>query len=248
MLEHIPDEVRLKVLIGFTRSLILNSRNTEIFRLDEIVKEHSSLPLQKISRKEMEEKIKEDLKEKIKEEVKEKLAKEKLIIQEDKNEKLFNQSPHEIKKDFFKSRPRVQLTKPAEFQVKRSLKIPRVSFPPHLRSVKPFPSNNISMDLGKLNPFIQDSNVTSLESEGENEPVCVIGSMGRKPTNVKLSKREIDEVIHRFSEKSRIPKSEGMFKVAVGKLLLTAMISSSVSPRFVIEKLRNNNLPKPGRY
>ena len=53
--------------------------------------------------------------------------------------------------------------------------------------------------------------------------------------------KKIDEVINRFSNLAKIPKSEGLFKVAVGILLLTATISESVSSRFVIEKIKNKN-------
>ncbi|MCR4327526.1 MAG: hypothetical protein NUV46_03015 [Nanoarchaeota archaeon] len=245
MLEHTSDEVRLKALIGVVRNLIENSRNTEIFRLDEIIKENSFLPSRKITKEEIREKIKEEVKEKIKEEIQEKIEKENSMRFEGVKveEKLFRTSPP-IQKKVFPITQASQQNRPPEFKVKRVLKIPKVSFPNYLRSVKPVPSERASIDLGKLNPFIEDRNVTSLESEGENEPVYVMGSMGRKPTNLRLSKREIDEVINRFSEQSRIPKSQGMFKVAVGKLLLTAMLSNSVSSRFVIEKIKGEEIPQ----
>lgn len=247
MLERTSDEIRLKALLGVVKNLIKNSRNTEIFRLHEMIKENSSSIPEKITREEFIEKRREEIKERVKEEVKEKLDKEKSIKNEslEKNPGFFTSLVSGKQKLFPRKVPEIKKEKYSpEFKVKRVLKIPKISFPEHLQSIRPVASEANLIDLGKLNPFVHDPNVSTLESDGENEPVYVAGSMGRKPTSVKLSRTEIEEVINRFSEVSRIPKSEGMFKVAVGKLLLTAMISSSVSPRFVIEKIRERAPPR----
>ena len=53
-----------------------------------------------------------------------------------------------------------------------------------------------------------------------------------------VTKEEIDEVIQKFSEASRIPIQEGIFRVAVGKLLLSAIISGVIGSKFIIKKLR----------
>jgi len=234
MFEDISDEVRLKALLKIVRSFIVNSRNAEIFRLEEVMKEKISKAAKTpspISEKE----IKEKRKEKIKEEVKahyEKPAKDK-ISDEDFKESLFN--PQNLK-----SRP-IPLRAPPQFNARGNLNFPRVPLPRHLSSVKPVASKKVVIDLGKLNPFFKDPKVSSVETEGENQTVYVSGSMGRKPTGVRLSKKEIEEVIRRFSEKSKIPINEGLFKVAVGDLLLTATISDSVSSRFILEKIEDKN-------
>jgi CO dehydrogenase/acetyl-CoA synthase epsilon subunit len=93
------------------------------------------------------------------------------------------------------------------------------------------------IDLGKLNPFLQDPNVKTIETTGEDDDVMVSGAMGRKPTGIKLSKEEIDEVIDKFSKKAKIPKAEGLFKVTVDNLIFTAMISDTISSRFIIKKI-----------
>ncbi len=241
MFELVSDEVRLETLLKVVRNLIVNSRSAEIFKLTEILRENqiqtSAPPL--VSKEE----VKEIIKEEIREKVKEKLSPQKSEIKkENLSEETFlpGRPTHEP--------PVVSVKKPASFGVKRVLKIPKVSLPPYLSNVKPVATSKVSIDLGKLNPLVEDANVLSFETEGENEPVYVNGRMGRKPTNVKLSKVEIDEVIDRFSEMSKIPKRSGMFRVAVGKLLITAMISDSVSSRFVIEKISQGETlsPPPG--
>jgi len=142
MFENVPDEVRLKVLLKIVRNLIKNSRNAEIFRLDEFLKE-SQYPIdrpQMIS--------KEEFKEKIKEEVKAKLEKP-------KEEKVKKES---FRKDSFefKRTPLIQIPKVHRreqgFKIRRVLRVPKISFPSHLSSVKPVPSTRVSLDLGKLNP------------------------------------------------------------------------------------------------
>ena len=234
MFELATDGERLEVLLKFVRNLIIHSRNTEIFRLEEVLKENqiplpeSASPLP----------TKEEMKEKIKEVVKEKLS----------NPETYELKKENLKDDiFYPGRPikrfrQIPNRKPANFGVKRVLKIPKVVLPSYLRYVKPSPTpeseDKPALDLGKLNPFMKDPNVSTVETEGENEIVYVTGTMGRKPTETKLSKIEINEVINRFSKMAKIPKQNGLFKVVVGNLILTAMISEAVSPKFIIEKMK----------
>lgn len=236
MFEGISDEIKLKAVLKVVRNLIKNSRNAEIFKLEEIMKSEGVQPPE-VSKPISKEEVKEKLKEKIAEEVKVRYEKSKgNEISEESLKSESSQPRHFVVKNTSSSSE-----KAVEFAPRRVLRIPSVSLPSHLRYIKPVASEGISIDLGKLNPFIKDKNVLSIETEGENEIVYVSGSFGRKPTNVKLSRVEIDEVINRFSKESKIPKNEGLFKVAVGKLLITATISESVSSRFIIEKIRNEN-------
>lgn len=110
--------------------------------------------------------------------------------------------------------------------------------PPHLEYLKPIKSEyKVDLDLKKLNSLIQDQKVKVIECEGENEKIVVIGSMGRKPTPISLSSEEINEIINIFSNISKIPVSDGLFKVTVGHLEFSAMISQTISSRFIIRKI-----------
>ena len=229
--DTLPNEEKLKVLLQVVRGLIVNSRSAEIFRLEEILRQNFPPQPDLISEEKRKEIIKEQVKEQIKERVKEKL--------EPKKE--FPMKKVEFEESLLRPpERRVQMpvsSPPTNFASRRVLRMPKLTLPAHLASIQPAPTNKIAVDLGKLNPYVNDPKVKTIETEGESETVYVSGAMGRKPTGLKLSRAEIDEVIDRFSKAAKIPKKEGMFKVAVGKLLLTAMVSESVSPRFIIEKM-----------
>ena len=52
-----------------------------------------------------------------------------------------------------------------------------------------------------------------------------------------LSKEEINEIIIKFSQASKIPTHEGVFRVAVGKFIFSAIISDVISSKFIIQKM-----------
>ena len=61
--------------------------------------------------------------------------------------------------------------------------------------------------------------------------------MGTKRTNIILSKEDISDVIKKFSETTKIPLQEGIFRVAIGKLILSAIISEVIGSKFIIKKM-----------
>jgi len=61
--------------------------------------------------------------------------------------------------------------------------------------------------------------------------------MGTKRTNIILNKEEIDQIIKKFSETAKIPLYEGIFRVVVGKLILSAIISDVIGSKFIIKKM-----------
>lgn len=104
------------------------------------------------------------------------------------------------------------------------------------------------MDLGKLNLFIADPRINQIECYGPAKEVLVkVGGQTQK-TRINLSKEEIQNVIMSFSEKTRIPLIKGVFRAALGNLILTAVISDFVDSRFTIQKrvpfqkLNNENI------
>ena len=114
----------------------------------------------------------------------------------------------------------------------------RDDLPDYLNYLKPTKTMVRSYPkLDKLDPFVNDPNVVSIETEGSDEMVYVNGKMGKKPTGIKLTSEEIDKIIDTFSKLSKIPKKEGLFKISTNNLLFTAIISESVGSRFVIKKI-----------
>ena len=127
----------------------------------------------------------------------------------------------------------------------RVLRIPPPRLPQRFQYLKPLPMEK-EIDLGeKLNPFIKDSGVQSIECNGPDEIVKVSGTMGTKPTGIKLEKEEIDAVIEKFSKATKIPYSEGIFRVAYGRLMFLAVVSEIIGSKFVIKKLISTQQQNP---
>ncbi len=119
---------------------------------------------------------------------------------------------------------------------KRRLTIPEPTLPAHLQYLRPVP-RNIEIDLEKLNPLIKDPAVKFIECNGPDEHIIVRGGMGIKPTSIILSKEEINKIIKTFSQISRIPTHDGIYRVVVGRLILSAIISDVIGTKFTIKKL-----------
>jgi hypothetical protein len=213
MIEQTDNNFRALFLIKFTQELIKHSRG-EVFVLDTALKEE---------KKEFKEKIKQTIE-------KPKLEKEfkdlnySIASQEKKIGK--NLQPPRIQR--LKIRPRPPLSP--------FMKVPQVRLPPRLRYLRPIPKK-VEIDLGKLNPLIKDFAVRTIQCNGPDEKIIVEGGMGRKATEVVLSKDEIDEVINNFSKKAKIPVDEGIVRIFVGNLNLLAITSEVVSPKFLIKKI-----------
>ncbi len=144
----------------------------------------------------------------------------------------FTPEPKQEQRPFFKPLP--QSPRPKIFS--GSVKIPQTPLPPHLRNLQPIPGSNV-LDLEKLNPPIKDPLVSVIECNGAEEPIIVRGRIGTKTTKIILSEEEIDKVIQKFARASKIPVSEGIYKVAVGKLIFSAIISEVTGTKFIITKM-----------
>ena len=131
-----------------------------------------------------------------------------------------------------KPRPFAKFAKPLLF-------IPEPKLPPHLEYLKPTATTEVEIDLLKLNPLIKDSAVKIIEADPD-ERVIVGGTMGTKPTDIILNKEDIDKVINKFSETSKIPVNEGIYRVVVGNLILSAIISETIGSKFIIKKMTVN--------
>lgn len=122
------------------------------------------------------------------------------------------------------------------FRVPSSLRIPEPVLPQTFQYLHPYPTPK-EIDLGKLNPLLRDNQVRVIECNGEDEPIVVEGTMGRKITKIILNKEEINEIIKRFSEEGKIPIKEGIHRIVVGRLIFSAIVSDIVSTKFIIRKM-----------
>jgi CRISPR/Cas system-associated protein Cas7 (RAMP superfamily) len=118
------------------------------------------------------------------------------------------------------------------------LRIPSPKLPPRLQYLRPNPTKR-QIDLGKLNPLIQDPVVQSIECNGPDKPI-IVRIPSTKQTKIVLNKEEINEVIQKFSQAAKIPVSKGIFKVAFGRLIFSAIVSEVVDSKFIIKKIKIN--------
>lgn len=133
--------------------------------------------------------------------------------------------------------PKPGLMRRRKRQRRKIFKIPEPRLPSQLQYLKPTPTQKADIDLEKLNPLIKDPAVQTIECHGPAENILVKGTMGAKPTAITLSKDEINQIIERFSEKTKIPLQEGIYKVVFGNLILSAITSKFISPKFIINKM-----------
>ena len=212
-------------LLLFTRELIYHS-NEELFRLEEIIRKK---PVQTPKSAPKIEKPKEEPKK-----------------PEDKMMKSILSSNPQVRKPG----PGVVAVKPIQISPPRReiegqeykiLKVPEPKLPPEFQHLRPVPRLR-EIDLGKLNSLINDPAVQVIECQGPGKQLMVSGQMGRKPSSVTLENEELEDVIDRFSKASRIPADTGLFKVVVGHLIFSAVISDIVPSRFIIRKMA---LPRP---
>lgn len=112
-----------------------------------------------------------------------------------------------------------------------------ITISPEAASIAPAPQPlPQGFSLGKLDPIIADKTVTNIECPGPEKPLLA-KSLGRVTiTRISLSEEEIKKVANTFAEAARIPVIGGIFKAAVGNLVITAVISDYVGSRFIINK------------
>ena len=211
MLKSIPKESKAAILLEFTKYLLVHSGYGELAELKEIIKEEEIE--HKIEPKANRETIKEIIREKERE------------ISEVKKHGISEEIGRELG-----VRPRIPIrVKP------RVLRIPEPRLPMRLQYLKPTP-HPVEIDLGKLNPFMMDPIVRRIECNGPGERVAVMVPMP-KYTDIILGKEEIDEIIKAFEQKSKIPATEGIYRVVVGKFIFSAIISDVIGSKFSINKI-----------
>ena len=211
-------ELGIVIFRTFTKELIMNSGPVSIAKLQTIVEKDRELPHHKAPRTEVNiQRIQQERKQRFQEKLQEKRLRQEILKRE-------------------QSRLLIQQRRNQSFE-KLKLNVPETKLPERFNYLRPVPVE-AQVDLGKIDILIQDPNVEAIECSGESEEVIVRGMMGEQRTEIKLTKKEIDLVINKFSEWTKIPVSEGIYKVVYGKLILLAVISEVVGSKFLIKKMR----------
>ncbi|MEK6894280.1 MAG: hypothetical protein AABX10_02355 [Nanoarchaeota archaeon] len=88
----------------------------------------------------------------------------------------------------------------------------------------------------KLNTLIKDPYVNEIECNGSESNLSVKKAGMNQNTQINLSIEEIYDIIAEFSQRTRIPVINGRIKAALNDLVITAVLSESLGPRFIIQK------------
>jgi hypothetical protein len=91
-------------------------------------------------------------------------------------------------------------------------------------------------DYGKINDFLRDPTVSSVECPGPGKPISIVRTGQRQMTRIFLSPEEIEGILKNASEASHIPLLEGVFRAAAENFTINAVISEMIGSRFVIKK------------
>jgi len=123
--------------------------------------------------------------------------------------------------------------------IKKNLQQTRNNFPlmtsRHTLDQKQLLSNE------KINYLIKNQSISEIECIGADNPLMIkIRGMTQK-TQVKLTIEEIYDLIAEFSQKTKIPVINGSIKAALNNLIITAALSETLGPRFILQKKRQNN-------
>jgi hypothetical protein len=212
-----------KFLFLFTQELIVNSGKKEIIKLQTLLEEKNNLSLNSnLLRREIVKKGD--------------LSSVKTLTP------FYSSLNMNLKRDFS---VHPMIPHPIMNPTKKMLFIPESSLPKHLENLRPVPSlEKFDIDLGKINLLINDPAVQIIEGS-PNEQVRVIGRMGNRITKIILTREDIEIILNKFSDLSKIPIKEGIYKVACGNLLLSAVVSEIIGSKFVIKKIDNFPLKPP---
>lgn len=232
-----PDE-RQKFLLLFTLQLIINS-GSKIDELEQIIKTETKKEIPLVSRSprreipEHRENAEKPRSPQPQQPVPEKDKMMKSVLSQNKNFQKRREAS--VVKPVHLNSPRMEIQSYPRSRA-QTLRVPEPRLPPEFQYLRPVPAAG-NVDLGKINPLIYDRAVITIECSGPDHPLIVTGSMGRKQTNIILSNEEVEDTIKRFSEESKIPYNTGVYKVAVGGLIFSAVISDVVPSRFMIRKM-----------
>lgn len=210
MLNKLSEENRTLIFIEFVKEILMHSGNADLLNLKNMVAEE-----QKEQKKQFG----------IKENVKKILSEDNSILNHQKNNLI---SPLPIVVPQRAITPLKIRTKP------RVLRIPQPRIPASLNIMPTATKMNI--DLHKLNPLINDPQVREISCSGPGEKIVVMVP-SPKETPIILSKEEISEIVNIFEKNSKIPSTEGLYNVVVGRLSFSAIISEVLGSKFVIKKL-----------
>src|SRR3989344_1963039 len=132
-----------------------------------------------------------------------------------------------------------------------------IQIKPFQQTMMPSMSNNMQLSMMPSSPSMEYPILTQRNNQEEmvgtpsqnnliNPGVIEEGILPQRPVH-QLTGEEIDELISHFAQRARIPPIGGVFKAAIGNLIISAIISDFAGTRFHIDKKTQPMMPMP-RY
>lgn len=91
--------------------------------------------------------------------------------------------------------------------------------------------------LSHIQPLLADPTITTIECPGPGMPLMIARGTYVQSTPAHFTTEEIKKIIEEISERTKIPLgASGIFKAAVGNIIITAVLSEFVGTRFIIQK------------
>ena len=91
--------------------------------------------------------------------------------------------------------------------------------------------------LKRIQPLLIDKTITSIECSGPGMPIMIARGTYAQSTPIHFTVDEINKIIKEISERTKIPlNASGIFKAAIGDIIIAAVLSEFVGTRFVIQK------------
>jgi hypothetical protein len=104
--------------------------------------------------------------------------------------------------------------------------------------------------LSRIQPLISDPTITSIECPGPGLPIMIARGTYVQSTPAHFTTEEVKKIVQEVSERTKIPlDASGIFKAAIGNIIITAVISEFVGTRFIIQKKprANPNAARPAQ-
>ena len=100
--------------------------------------------------------------------------------------------------------------------------------------------------LKRIQPLLTDKTITSIECSGPGMPIMIARGSYTQSTPLHFTVDEINKIIKEISERTKILlNASGVFKAAIGDIIITAVLSEFVGARFVIQKKAKNPQQPP---
>jgi hypothetical protein len=133
----------------------------------------------------------------------------------------------------------IQNQKPTQIkqEIKPTKPVPKIQ-KEVVRSIVPQPDKRpAGFGLGKIEALLKDKSIQAIECTGPGKNILIKRYNKINASGLILPQDEISLIIKEFSKQAKIPIIGGLFKAAVGNLIISAVISDFVGSRFIINKM-----------